>query len=506
MSRKKSGRVGAETTQSLFGLFPASLVKWCIRMSSLKFGTSGLRGLVTELLGLSAYSYSRAFCAMVAEDGAAGPRREVLIGRDLRLSSPAITDQCARAIADAGFLPLDCGAVPTPALALAAMTIGAPAIMVTGSHIPDDRNGLKFYRSAREINKDDETRILAWKDRLAVYLIPTESVDVEQYDALGAYKARYVDFFGYELLKGKTVGVYQHSSVGRDVICEVLLALGAQPVPLGRSDQFIPVDTEALRQEDQDLAQNWAASQPLDAIVSTDGDADRPLIADEVGCFLRGDLVGALTAMFLGADTIVSPVTSNSALERLGLFERVVRTKVGSPYVIAGMIDAKNEGGRTVVGFEANGGVLLGSDVVQDGRELSALPTRDAMLPLLAMLTLAARAGKPLSALAAAQNFAVALSDRLQNVPQEKTVALIDRLDAEDPAYRDAAFASHSGVSARDRRDGLRLTLGDGTTLHYRASGNAPELRVYVEAQDQRAAEALLEEGLQFARLETKQF
>lgn len=469
-------------------------------MSSLKFGTSGLRGLVTELVGLPAYSHVRAFCAMIGEDGAAGPGGEVLIGQDLRSSSPLIAAQCARAVADAGLVAVDCGQVPTPALALAAVQMGAPAIMVTGSHIPDDRNGLKFYRSQGEIDKADETRILAWHGRLALSAVPEKPAPTRAHDALAAYRARYLDFFGGDALRGLTVGVYQHSSVGRDVICDVLAALGAKPVPLGRADRFIPVDTEALRPEDEALAKQWAGAQRLDAIVSTDGDADRPLVADENGMFLRGDLLGALTAGFLGADTIVTPVTSNSALERLGHFRQVLRTRVGSPYVIAGMTEAIAAGSQVVVGFEANGGVLLGSDVAEDGRRLAALPTRDAMLPILASLTAASRAGKPLSRLAAEQNFAIALSNRLQEVSQEKTAALIARLDAEDPAYREAAFAGHGGVAARDRRDGLRLTLGDGTTVHFRASGNAPELRVYVEAPDQKAAEALLREGLEFAR------
>ncbi|MDP3407474.1 phosphomannomutase [Bosea sp. (in: a-proteobacteria)] len=472
-------------------------------MTSLKFGTSGLRGLVTELVGLPAYSHVRAFCAVIGEDGAAGPGGEVLIGRDLRSSSPLIAAQCARAIVDAGLVAVDCGAIPTPALALAAAQRGAPAIMVTGSHIPDDRNGLKFYRRQGEIDKADEARILAWHAKLNLAVVPDEPVTPRRHDALAAYQARYREFFGADALRGLTVGVYQHSSVGRDVICDLVSALGATPVPLGRADRFIPVDTEALRPEDVALAIEWAGSQKLDAIVSTDGDADRPLVADEAGRFLRGDLVGALTAAFLGADAIVTPVTSNSALERLGLFQQVVRTRVGSPYVIAGMAEATAAGARLVVGFEANGGVLLGSDVAHEGVSLAALPTRDAMLPILATLTATARAQKPLSRLAAEQNFAIALSNRLQEVPQEKTAAFIARLDADNPAFRDAAFAGHGGVAARDRRDGLRLTLGDGTTVHIRASGNAPELRVYVEAPDQAGADALLQEGLDIARRAT---
>ena len=327
-------------------------------MTSLKFGTSGLRGLVTELAGPPTYAYVRAFCAMLLEDQAAGPRNQVLIGRDLRSSSPLIAAQCAQAVSDAGLEPVDCGAVPTPALAQAAMAAGSPAIMVTGSHIPDDRNGLKFYRAQGEIDKADEARILAQHAALALAAAPDVAVTAPSRDVIAGYRARYVDFFG-RALEGLTIGVYQHSSVGRNVIGDVLTALGATPVALGRSEVFIPVDTEALRPEDVDLAHRWAGERKLDAIVSTDGDADRPLVADETGLFLRGDLVGALTARFLGADAIITPVTSNSALDRPGLFDKVIRTRVGSPYVIAGMMQAKAEGAAIVIGFEANGGVLL---------------------------------------------------------------------------------------------------------------------------------------------------
>ncbi|MCO5089968.1 phosphomannomutase [Bosea sp. (in: a-proteobacteria)] len=472
-------------------------------MSSLKFGTSGLRGLVTELTGLPAYAHLRAFCAVLREDRAAGPAGEMLIGRDLRSSSPLIAAQCAQAIADAGLIPVDCGAVPTPALALAAMAAGSPAVMVTGSHIPDDRNGLKFYRATGEIDKADEARILARHEALALAAMPEVTARPQQRDIAAGYRARYIDFFG-RALEGLIVGVYQHSSVGRDLLCTVLAALGATPVALGRSETFIPVDTEALRPEDEAQARNWAGALALAGIVSTDGDADRPLVADETGRFLRGDLVGALTARFLGADAIVTPVTSNSALDRPGAFGTVIRTRVGSPHVIAGMDQASAEGAGIVVGFEANGGVLLGSDVTRDGRRLKALPTRDAMLPILATLALARSEHRPLSAVAAQARFAAALSDRLPETPQERSAALIARLDAEGPGLRDTVFAAHGGVAARDRRDGLRLTLGDGATVHFRASGNAPELRVYVEAATPEGAQTLLAENLAFAAAQTR--
>ncbi|TIP32247.1 MAG: phosphomannomutase, partial [Mesorhizobium sp.] len=94
----------------------------------------------------------------------------------------------------------------------------------------------------------------------------------------------------------------------------------------------------------------------------------------------RGDLIGLATALFLKADVVVTPVTSNSGIsEAFGFIVR--RTKVGSPFVIEGM-DAARQAGGIVVGFEANGGVLLGTDCLVNGGILSALPTRDSFLPI----------------------------------------------------------------------------------------------------------------------------
>lgn len=99
-------------------------------------------------------------------------------------------------------------------------------------------------------------------------------------------------------LAGLKVGVYEHSSVARDLIAMLLLRLGADVVPLGRSEIFIPVDTEALSPQTIISLEEWAGSHGLDAVVSADGDGDRPLIADEMGRPLRGDLIGLMTAGF----------------------------------------------------------------------------------------------------------------------------------------------------------------------------------------------------------------
>ena len=112
---------------------------------SLKFGTSGLRGLVTELTPELVAAHIQAFiraCPM---------GNGLWVGRDLRASSPDLAAVVLTAAREMGLATVDCGDVPTPALALAAMKAGAAAVMVTGSHIPADRNGLKFYLPSGEI-------------------------------------------------------------------------------------------------------------------------------------------------------------------------------------------------------------------------------------------------------------------------------------------------------------------------------------------------------------------
>ena len=140
--------------------------------------------------------------------------------------------------------------------------------------------------------------------------------------ALDGYRARAIGMLGPGALKGMRIGVYQHSSVMRDLLVEVLSELGAETLPFGRSDVFVPIDTEALSAADAKLCGAAVREHRLDAVVSTDGDADRPLIADETGAFLRGDLLGAVTAAAIGADCVVTPVSSNSGIERCGRFAR----------------------------------------------------------------------------------------------------------------------------------------------------------------------------------------
>jgi phosphomannomutase len=458
-----------------------------MQTSNVGFGTSGARGLVTDMTDTLCYAYTQAFLQAVV--GEAGP---VVLGHDLRPSSPRMAASCAAAIEAMGYTVIYAGALPTPALAYYASTISAPCLVVTGSHIPFDRNGLKFYRAEGEITKQDEALI-----RDAVVSVPLEirllNLSTVNQTARAAFVQRYLDFFGMQALNGMRVAVYEHSSVARDVLREILETLGATVISLGRTDTFVPIDTEAVRAEDVAQAKLWASEVGFDAILSTDGDGDRPLIGDESGRWFRGDVVGVLCAMYLKADTVVTPVSSNTALELCGAFKAITRTRIGSPYVIAGMEHAK---GQTVVGFEANGGFLLGSDIHQDGRALLKLPTRDAVLPMLALLCMAREQGVALSTLSHLLPKRYTASDRLQSFANDKSAALIAQFNRDLTLAANRLAPDAGEIVSVNTVDGLRLNFTNGDIVHLRPSGNAPELRCYAEADTAERAQALCDGAL----------
>ena len=85
-------------------------------------------------------------------------------------------------------------------------------------------------------------------------------------------------------------------------------------------------------------------------------------------------------------------------------------------------------------------------------------------------------------------------SDRLSNTPAERSGVLLRQLSQE--AFRQDFLCSVGSAQAVDEQDGIRIELDGGRTIHFRASGNAPELRCYVEARSALEAEELVRWGL----------
>lgn len=459
-----------------------------IANSGIAFGTSGARGLVTQFSDQVCAAFTHAFLAQMQ---LSFHFDTVAIGIDNRPSSMNMARACAAALTQAGLKPVFYGVLPTPALAFYAMQHAIPAIMVTGSHIPFDRNGLKFYRPDGEISKQDEFAIIHSETEFspitALHALAVNTTGAE------AYIKRYTQVFPANLLAGKRIGIYQHSSAGRDLYNQLFSALGAEVITLERTDHFVPIDTEAVSAEDKAKAKLWAAEHQLDAIFSTDGDGDRPLLADEQGNWLRGDLLCLMAARYLQLEALAVPVSCNTAIEHSGYFKTVVRTRIGSPYVIA-TFDNLAADFTTYAGFEANGGFLLGSDVQVDKVRLTALPTRDAVLPALAVLALAGQG--TVSALLDTLPKRYTASDRITNFATEKSKELLAQAAAAPELFLTQLGFNGLEISDVNQIDGLRISLSNKDIIHLRPSGNAPELRCYAESDTEAAAIALVQQCL----------
>lgn len=459
-----------------------------IEHSGVQFGTSGARGLVDDFTPAVCQAFTHAFLACMESEFAVA---RVLVGVDNRPSSDAIAKACAAAVRARGYRVIFAGVLPTPALAYSAMQKNMPAIMVTGSHIPFDRNGLKFYRPNGEISKQDEQRILNSHTEFSVLpSVPRLALDVS---AASRYAKRYLAFFPSDLLAGKRIGIYEHSSAGRDVYAPLFRELGATVISLDRTNEFTPIDTEAIREIDQIKARAWQQQHQLDAIFSSDGDGDRPLVADERGEWLRGDILGLLCANALGIEAIALPISCNSLIHEAKQFKQVLSTKIGSPYVIEAM-QSLSQTYSSVAGFEANGGFMLGTAIAQNGKTLTALPTRDALLPFLMLMSAAKTT--PISQLVASLPKRFTHSDRVKNLAIEKSHALLNHGQDNPEQLLQRIGVGNTKVANIDLTDGLRLSLSDSSVIHLRPSGNAPELRCYTEAASPKEAKTLAEQVL----------
>lgn len=470
-----------------------------MQTSGTGFGTSGVRGLVTALTDRVCYAYTLGFIGYLESIGElACGSGTIAVAGDLRSSTDRIMRAVGRAIIDKGYSVINLGRVPSPAAAYYGIQRSIPTVMVTGSHIPDDRNGIKYNKASGEILKDDEAGIkqqtVSWDECLFTAdgaFVDGSETELPRVDtsAERMFIARYLDFFP-RFLDGKKIALYAHSAVGRSMLYEVLMGLGADVTVIGESAAFLPVDTEAIRPEDIELARSLAGK--YFAIVSTDGDSDRPLIAGRDGVWLRGDVLGIVVSAFVGADAVATPVSCNTALEKSGLVKRVVRTRIGSPYVIAAMNEAVASGANMVASYEANGGFLTATDLHKFGTTLTALPTRDSFLPIVATLSRAVEAGVGVDDLVAGLPQRFTYSDRLKEFPVEKSKAILARLSLGSFEDNVKAIESHfhlfGNVVSIDTTDGVRVTFSTDEVVHLRPSGNAPEFRCYTEASSERRA------------------
>ena len=256
----------------------------------LQYGTSGRRGEVAHLtqveIYINVFAELEYLKSLPLSEGGIACGDEFYLAYDLRPSSTRfvpeqqgrgeIAQAIARALTDAGMQPVNLGPVPTPALTYYALSRRRGSIMVTGSHIPFDRNGYKTNTSRGELLKKDEDpineRVRSIRariygepyrqspfDEMGLFKTGHQELPAEMRKARSAYIERYLNFFGTRSLDGRSVLVYQHSAVGRDMLVEILERLGAVVLAAGRSDAFVPVDTENVDDAQLALIQSLVA-------------------------------------------------------------------------------------------------------------------------------------------------------------------------------------------------------------------------------------------------------
>jgi phosphomannomutase len=537
----------------------------------LAFGTSGLRGLVKDITDLEAYINVKAALRYLLSIGDIPAGSGVVIAGDLRPSTDRIMRACAQAIVDSGCPVENAGKIPTPALISHAISTGRAGVMISGSHIPFDRNGIKLNKSIGEVLKLDEAGITREVERVRAEEY-SRTATTSAFDASGmlkrpldlppvaraaeeAYVRRYLQSFTCRGLSGLRVLVYQHSAVGRDILPRILRELGAEVVTAGRSETFVSIDTENITDEQLDRLEEFAVAaeasgQPLHAIVSTDGDSDRPLVTAVLPAievqpggrhvrFLPGDLLGIVVAEYLGADAVAVPVSANDAVERR-MGERGVslqKTKIGSPYVISALDELRRAGThQRIVGWEANGGFLTGSDIAFAAGTMVALPTRDSTVPILGNLFAAAEQRVNLATLWGRLPARFGRAGLIDKVPVAVSQAILAHLiptgvtievefdgvervfdrsrpDAVPTALAEPAIADWQQRKATLTRfftpalgfddiarinvlDGVRVYFRNGEVAHIRPSGNAPQLRIYANSDSQARADQIVELGL----------
>jgi phosphomannomutase len=368
------------------------------------------------------------------------------------------------------------------------------------------------------------------------------SLPEENKKAIDEYIQRYVKVFPPDSFQRLKIVLYQHSAVGRDIIKEIFEKLGADLITAKRSEKFLPVDTEKVSEDTRDLLKELAAEHKPFAVISTDGDSDRPLLADENGEFLPGDKLGALVSLYLKPDFAAIPISANdavvSALSAKGI--EVIQTKIGSPYVIKAMDDElRKDPEAKVVSWESNGGFLTGSDWNINGKILRALPTRDTALPLISAILLSKDKGLSVSelikkSLPARYTHADLLREYPREIsqkilksispPQDMGVAEVDfsnkavkyldgkrgDLDSSKElaglmkGVKDKLGAKYftpdlgfKEIASINFIDGVRIAFSKGDVSHLRPSGNAPEFRNYATADTQQRAEEIVKTGLE---------
>ena len=439
------------------------------------FGTSGIRGSAEDLFtNQFCFDISRAFVNFLDNHDQPGP---VAVGMDPRGSSPQILEALEQGLSFSGREIVDQGTVPVPALNwILKVTPYAGSIMVSGSHISANLNGLKFFALKEEILKKHEQEISRIYERIKnKEKFRKKEINIEEENrANEAYQEMLAGLADEPYPDWKLVIVDPGNGGQSDTMPQVLTRLGLKVSEINASIQgeFIARDTET----EGVLAnlQKLVKKEKADMGIAYDYDGDRVVFVDEKGEFIPGDYTGALIAKHGDTQQVITPINTSQVVEHLD--KPVIRTRVGSPYVVEVM--KKN---KATFGFEANGG----------GISAEVMMSRDGGSTTIKVLNILKKHGGSLSSL-------------IDTLPRFYLYRVkVDCPRKLNKVIMKEAKKEFKGIKVEEI-DGLKIWLSNNSWILFRPSSNAPEFRVFAEAEKKEEAKKIAEKGMNLVKSKIK--
>ena len=354
----------------------------------------GIEGQNVNLTAEAAGIIGRAFVLWLREK--TGKKAlTIAVGNDSRLSGPALRESVIEAMLSESVDVVNCGLASTPAMFMTTVTDGYKydgSVMLTASHLPFNRNGLKFFTKDGGLEKADITAVLAFADEIEDGLHPVADGTVKgreiKLDFITIYAAGLVSKIreatkSLKPLEGTHIIVDAGNGAGGFYAEKVLKPLGADTTgsqfldPDGTFPNHIPnpEDKKAMDSIQQTVLDNHA-----DFGIIFDTDVDRAGAVDRHGKEInRNRIIAMISAIAIAEHpgaTIVTDSITSSGLKKFieqelgGVHHRFKR---GYKNVINEAIRLNNEGVYTPVAIETSGhGALKENYFLDDGAYLIA--------------------------------------------------------------------------------------------------------------------------------------
>jgi phosphomannomutase len=407
------------------------------------------------------------------------PRR-MAVGRDMRLSSPAMQDALMRGAASAGADVVDLGLIGTEMLYFAVGSLGLEGgAMVTASHNPKQYTGMKLVRRGA-LPVGGESGLLDVRDRALEDAKPAGAAGtIEPYDIWPAYVDRVLSFVDVSAIEPLKVVIDAANGMGGTMLPPVLERLPIETVRcyFEPDGSFPNHEPNPLLPENREFIVRKTLDERADLGVAFDGDGDRCFFVDDTGEFVPGDFVTALFAASVlekepGAKVIYDVRASRAVPETIeGAGGVALVNRVGHAFIKARM--RKDE---AAFGGEVSGHYYF--------RDFSQADT--GVVPFLLMLELISKSGRRLSEILAPFRSRYFITGEI-NTPVPDVALKLQELKER---YADGHVSHLDGISVDF----------DDWHFNVRPSNTEPLLRLNLEATSEELMEQKRDEVLEVIR------